>query len=61
MLNGRADEMLYQHGDLAGDLPFAELKNRALINPAARAADQASDFSNRIRDKRPGFEENKAP
>ncbi|HEX4425049.1 MAG TPA: DUF4105 domain-containing protein [Terriglobales bacterium] len=61
VLNGRADEMLYQHGDLAGDLPFAELKNRALINPAARAADQASDFSNRIRDKRPGFEENKAP
>lgn len=59
VLNGRADEMLYEHGDLAGDLPFDDLKSRALINPAARAADQASDFSDRIRQDRPGFEENK--
>jgi hypothetical protein len=55
LLNGHADEMLYEHGDLAGSLPFAELKRRALINPAARAADQAPDFSDRIREGRPGF------
>ncbi len=55
LLNGHADEMLYEHGDLAGSLPFAELKRRALINPAARAADQAPDFSELIRKGRPGF------
>ncbi len=55
LLNGHADEMLYERGDLAGDLPFAELKRRALINPAAQAADQAADFSDRIRKGRPGF------
>jgi Domain of unknown function (DUF4105) len=59
VLNGRADEMLYEHGDLAGDLPFNDLKSRALINPAARAADRAPDFSDRIRENRPGFEQNK--
>ena len=57
MLNGRADEMLHEHGDLAGELSFKELKSRALINAAARAADQAPDFSDRIREDRPGFEE----
>ncbi len=59
VLNGRADEMLYEHGDLAGDLSFHDLKSRALINPAARGADQAADFSDRIRENRPGFEESR--
>ena len=56
LLNGHADEMLYQQGDLAGNLPFAQLKRRALINPAAQAALHAADFSDRIRAGRPGFE-----
>ena len=55
LLNGYADRMLSKRGDFAGDLPFDELKRRALINPAARAADAAPDFSQRIRDGRPGF------
>ena len=55
LLNGHADEMFYEQGDLAGNLPFAELKRRALINPAAHAAQQAADFSERIRAGRPGF------
>jgi hypothetical protein len=55
LLNGKSDELLYQHGDLAGDLPFAELKAKAHINPAARAANDAPDFSQRIREGRPGF------
>lgn len=55
VLTGHADEMLYERGDLAGDLPFSKLKQRALINPAAQAADQAADFSDRIRAARPGF------
>ena len=55
LLNGKADEMEYQRGELAGDLPFPELKQRAYINPAARAADKDPQFSVRIRERRPGF------
>jgi len=36
-------------------LPFAELKKRALIDEAAKAAKDAPDFSARIRAGRPGF------
>ncbi|HXZ79655.1 MAG TPA: DUF4105 domain-containing protein [Terriglobales bacterium] len=57
LLNGKSDEMLYEDGALAGELPFPELKRRAYINPAARAANDAPDFSERIRERRPGFEE----
>jgi hypothetical protein len=31
------------------DLPFEELRRRSLINNVAQAADNAPDFSNRIR------------
>lgn len=55
LLNGKGDEMMYERGALAGDLPFAELKERAHINAAARAADQSPDFSRLIREGRPGF------
>ena len=55
LLDGHGDEMMYERGDLAGDLPFAELKAQALINGAARAADAAPDFSRRIRAGRQGF------
>jgi len=55
LLNGFADKMIYARGDLAGALPMDELKRRALINPAAKVADAQPDFSERIRDRRPGF------
>jgi hypothetical protein len=55
LLNGKADEMEYEQGELAGDLPFVELKRRAYINPAAQAADKDPQFSSRIRQDRPGF------
>ena len=55
VLNGRGDQMMYEDGDFAGDLPFPELKSRTLINLAAREADSAPDFSQRIRAGRPGF------
>jgi hypothetical protein len=55
LLNGKADQMEYQRGELAGDLPFPELKQRAYINPSARAADKDPQFSIRIREGRPGF------
>lgn len=55
--NGHIDEMFYQRGLLStGGLPFGELKQRALINPAAMAADQDPEFSRRIRAGRPGFD-----
>ena len=56
LLNGKLDELLYQGGVFAGNLPFEELKRRAYINPAARAADRDPEFSLRIREGRPGFE-----
>jgi hypothetical protein len=48
---GKGDELLYEKGDLAGGLPFRELKRRALI----RDPDGAADFSRQIRVNRPGF------
>jgi hypothetical protein len=55
LLNGKADEMMYERGNLAGNLPFDELKRSAHINPAAQAADNAPAFSQLIRRGRPGF------
>jgi hypothetical protein len=56
LLNGRAEQMLYENGDIAtGNLPFDRLKEQAHINPAARAAGDAPDFSRRIREGRVGF------
>jgi hypothetical protein len=50
LLNGKADEMLYQrHAIATGDLPFAELKQRSLINDRARAANDDPNFSQAIR------------
>jgi|SRR5215831_14311257 len=51
LLNGKADEMMYERGDLVGDLPFAELKAKSYINPKAREANDAPDFSSRIRER----------
>ncbi len=56
LANGYGDELLYERGVIDTSLPFAELKRRSLINPAAKAADADPDFSARIRDGLPGFE-----
>ena len=56
VLNGRAPEMLYRGGNLAGNLPFTELERRAYINPVTNTLNDAPDFSQRIRLNRPGFE-----
>ena len=56
LVNGLMDELFYQHRlILTGGLPFAELKSKALINPAANSAENDPDFSLRIREDRPGF------
>jgi len=49
LLSGYAPEYAYESGRLDQSLPFAELLRRSLVNPAAREADQAADFSQRIR------------
>lgn len=56
LLNGHSDQMEYEQGNLAGNLPFAELKKAAYINPEAKAAGDVLDFSRRIREGRPGFD-----
>jgi hypothetical protein len=55
LLNGYIDTLLYDRGLLDRRLPFAELKARSYINPRARAAGDAPDFSARIREGLPGF------
>ena len=54
LLSGYAPEYVYEAGRLDRSLPFEELKRRSLINVAAQAADQAPEFSRRIREGLPG-------
>jgi hypothetical protein len=49
LLSGYAPLYAYERGRLDTSLPFEELKRRSHINAAAHAADQAADFSQRIR------------
>jgi uncharacterized protein DUF4105 len=49
VLNGLIDNYLYYSGRVDTTLPFAELRRRSQINEAAQAADDALDFSQRIR------------
>ena len=54
LLNGKGDELLYEEGALVtGGLPFAELKQRSLIDDRARAANDSPDFSKLIREGLP--------
>ncbi len=55
LVNGYADEMLYEHKVLDTSMPFADLKQASHINEAATAAGDAPDFSARVRAGRPGF------
>jgi len=49
LLNGLIDSYLYRSGRVDTTLPFDELRRRSQINEAAQAADDAPDFSERIR------------
>jgi hypothetical protein len=55
ILNGKAPEKLYNGGNFAGNLPFAELMKQAYINPVAVTLKDAPDFSRTIREHRAGF------
>jgi len=49
LLNGLIDSYLYHSGRIDTTLPFDELRRRSRINEAAQAANDAPDFSDRIR------------
>jgi hypothetical protein len=49
------DQMQYEKHLLAGNLPFAELKQRALINERTLGARDAPDFSEKNSCRRSGF------
>lgn len=49
LASGYVPEYVYESGMLDTSMPFQELQRRAYVNPRAQAADQASDFSRRIR------------
>ena len=49
LLSGYAPLYAWERGALDTSLPFDELKARSRVNEAAQAADQAPDFSQRIR------------
>jgi hypothetical protein len=53
LASGHLDQLLYERGLIATNLPFAELKKQSLINARARAADQDPSFSQRIRQNLP--------
>jgi hypothetical protein len=56
LLNGLVDQYLYSSGRLVTGWPLDELRRRSHINEAARAADGAPDFSERIRASLPGMQ-----
>jgi hypothetical protein len=49
LLSGYTPEYVYEQGRMNSDLPFAELQRRSHLNEVALQADQAPDFSSRIR------------
>ncbi len=49
LISGHVPEYLYENGRLDNSVPFAELQRRGHVNERAHAADQAEDFSQRIR------------
>lgn len=56
LVNGTVDELVYENGGFASHLPFAELKEKSLIDARAQAADQAPNFSELIRAGLPSFD-----
>lgn len=55
LVNGFGDELLYERGSIDRSRPFAELKQLSHINARAHAANDAPDFSERIRVGLPGM------
>ena len=56
-VNGYLDELAYDNGAVDRSLPFADMKTRSYINERAVAADDAPDFSQKIRAELPGIKD----
>lgn len=56
LVNGLGDELLYELNGISTTLPFPELKKISRINERAKAANDASDFSEQIRKGLPGMQ-----
>ena len=54
LVSGYTPAYVYESGRMDRSLPFEELQRRSLVNAAAQTADQAPDFSRRIRAALPG-------
>jgi hypothetical protein len=54
LFNGRLDEMIYDHGRLESQLPFAELKRQSKVNEIANQA-PVEGFGDYIRNALPTF------
>ena len=61
LLNGRGTQMLYESGNFqtgpGKPLPYEAAMEKAHINAKARIVNEAPDFSQQIREGRPGFAE----
>lgn len=55
LVNGLGDELLYERGGIDNSLPFSELKRISHVNERAKAANDAADFSEKIREGLPGM------
>jgi hypothetical protein len=55
IVNGFADQFIYEQKILDQSLPFAELKAKSHVNNRGRAADKDPHFSQRIREGLPGI------
>lgn len=53
LVNGLGDQLLYERGNIDTSMPFEQLKAASVIVDKAKAADQAPDFSQRIREGLP--------
>ena len=53
LVNGYLDRVGYERGTINTDFPFDELRRRSNITAAAKRADQAPDFAERIRERIP--------
>jgi hypothetical protein len=55
LVNGFGDELLYERKGIPTSLPFPELKKISRVNERAKGANDAPDFSDRIRRGLPGM------
>lgn len=53
LVNGRLDELMYERGTVDRSRPFVEIRAASAISSRARAAGEAEDFSERIREGLP--------